>query len=65
MWRAGGCGILERLEGLVLLKALTEVLGSLRVEIVVSETASERRKGLSMAADSKIRMGSCVLEGDQ
>ena len=41
-WRAGG-GILERLEGRVLLEALGQVLGSLCVEAVVTETANESR----------------------
>ena len=41
-WRADG-GILERLEGRVLLEALGQVLGSLCVEAVVAETANESR----------------------
>ena len=45
-------GILESLEGRVLLEALREVLGSLRVEPVTSETANERRVGPSVAIDS-------------
>ena len=49
--RAGG-GILKRLEGRVLLQALGQVLGGLRVEVVAAETANEKGVGLSMAADS-------------
>ena len=49
--RAGG-GILERLEGRVLLQALGQVLGGLRVEVVAAETANEKGVGLSMAIDS-------------
>ena len=41
------------------------MLGGLRVEVVAVETANEKGVGLSMAADSKIWMGSGVLEGDQ
>ena len=48
--RAGG-GILKRLEGRVLLQALGQVLGGLRVEVVAAETANEKGVGLSMAAD--------------
>ena len=58
-------GILERLEGLVLLEALREMLGTLRTELVVEEAANESRVGVLVAADSKIWMGSGVLEGDQ
>ena len=57
--RAGG-GILERLEGHVLLQALGQVLGGLRVEVVAVETANEKGVGLSMPIDSngKVSTGS-------
>ena len=49
--RAGG-GILKRLEGRILLQALGQVLGGLRVELVGTEAAKKSRSGPSGAADS-------------
>ena len=45
-------GVLERVEGLVLLEALREVLGTLRTELVVVEAANESRVPVLTAADS-------------
>ena len=45
-------GVLERLERRIWLEALREVLGGLCVEIVVPDTANERRNGVLAAADS-------------
>ena len=49
MW----CGVLERLEGLVLLEARGEVLRALSAEGVVDEAANEGQIGVSGAADSR------------
>ena len=62
-WACGG--ILELDECRVDLEGIRDVLRTLRAEVVQAEAAHESRVGESMAADSKIRMGSCVLEGDQ
>ena len=45
-------GVLERLEGLVLLEALRQMLGALRTETVVEEAANESRVGVLVATDS-------------
>ena len=50
-WACGGA--LERLEGRVRLESLGEVLGSLRIELVVLETASEGAIRVSAAIDSR------------
>ena len=44
-------GVLERLEGLVLLQALREMLGSLCIESVVLETANEEGTRCAAGAD--------------
>ena len=46
-------GVLELLEGRVLLEALGEILGALRVQSVVAEAVSTGRIGVSAAADSR------------
>ena len=51
--KASTRGVLERLERLVLLEALGEVLGGLRVESVVAEAANRVKIGASAAADSR------------
>ena len=48
-------GVLELLEGRVLLEALGEILGGLRVQSVVAEAVSTGRIGVSAAADSRDR----------
>ena len=48
-------GVLEGLEGLVRLQALRKVLSGLGIEVVVTQTASERRKQTSGGADSRER----------
>ena len=45
-------GVLELLEGRVLLEALGEILGGLRVQSVVAEAVSTGRIGVSAAADT-------------
>ena len=60
---AGWGGVLERLEGLVLLEALREMLGSLCIESVVLETANEKGMGWSGAADS-CQIGQVCVEGN-
>ena len=57
-------GALERVERRVGLEGLREVLGALRTEVVVEETASESAFRVSAAADSqrKHSHGSCTLE---
>ena len=56
--RAGG-GVLERGEGLVFGEALGEVLGRLRVEVVVPQAANESRIAVLWAADTfvSVRVG--------
>ena len=50
-------GVLELLEGRVLLEALGEILGGLRVQSVVAEAVSTGRIGVSAAADGRIQGG--------
>ena len=51
--KASTRGVLELFEGLVLLEALSQVLGGLGVEFVTREAANKGRIGVSAAADSR------------
>ena len=58
-------GVLERLEGLICLEALRQVLRGFGVQIGVTEAASKevrKRRALSAAADSKEGSQGGVLE---
>ena len=48
-------GVLQLLDGAVLLEAFGEVLGGLRIELILRQAASESRIVVSAAADSMIR----------
>ena len=51
-------GVLERLEGLVLLEALGQMLGGLRVQSVEAEAANKGNIGVSAGADT-LSWGMC------
>ena len=55
-------GVLERLEGLVLLEALGQMLGGLRVQSVEAEAANKGNIGVSAGADGRETGMSSVLE---
>ena len=55
-------GVLECLEGLVLLEARSEVLGGLGVELVDAQTANKGEIAVSAAADS-VRVGYAQRRG--
>ena len=55
-------GVLERLEGLVLLEALGQMLGGLRVQSVEAEAANKGNIGVSAGADGREMGMGGVLE---
>ena len=52
-------GVLERLEGLVVGKGLGEVLGGLRIEVVVAQTADKSQIRVSAGVSSQGRASGC------